>query len=276
MANSVERDILMESGSDPEASTEAPHRGGIPVRVVSLLGAAAAVAVLGYAGSSVFGPAKARVSGLIQKSNWQLSGTFNPEGVDPAYKRSAATSPDENLNDGNKCADDEEEFMQLCYKKCSILTRGTHQYRTSAFTCCQADSKESCSLTNQEVNTKICGGFDVAGSVNGQESACPHGEGTCFENEELYIGQCYKKCSILTNNEYSNRVTPYTCCKTTGVSCNPFGFGDAGNVKSSSNYNVGGKDTASNTVPAHYPDPSITESSSGSSSSSGTATVASS
>merc|ERR1719238_1457196 len=120
------------------------------------------------------------------------------------------------MNDGNKCQDDEEEFMQLCYKKCSILTQGTHRYRTSAFTCCQADKKEQCSLTNQQVNTKICGGFDVAGDVNGQESACPHGEGTCFENEELYAGQCYKKCSILTNNEYSNRVSPFSCCKTTG------------------------------------------------------------
>jgi len=258
MANTVEQDILMESGSDPEASVESPPRSGIPVRVVSILGAVAAVAVLGYAaGGSVFGPAKARMSGLMQKNDWVTTGSFSPLGVDPSLKPSTATAPSENLNDGNKCQDDEELFMNLCYKKCSILTQGTHRYRTSAFTCCEADSKEQCSLSNQEVNTKICGGFDVAGSINGQESACPHQKGSCYENEELYLGSCYKQCGILTNKEYPNRVSAFSCCKSTGFDCNPFSFG--GNVKSSTDFNVGGKDTASNNVAAHAPVKSITE-----------------
>jgi len=261
--------LSMENGlsdSSEEANAE-PRRFITLARAVPFLGGAVVVGfVLALAKlGSHSGATRSSMSGLMQKSDWQTSGVFNPETIDASLRASQASIPTENLQDGNSCQDDEEEFMNLCYKKCSILTQGTHRYRTSAFTCCQADSKSQCSLTNQQVNTKICGGFDVSGNINGQESACPHKFGTCYENEELYLGVCYKKCSILTNSEYSNRISPLSCCSETGFSCNPLGFGE--NVKSSTSFNVGGKDTASSNVAPHYPDQSITEASSAASAS---------
>jgi len=262
--------LSMENGlSDSSEEVSEERRRFITLRrAIPFLGGTVAVVVvlaLAKLGSN-HGAARSDMSGLVQKSDWQNSGVFNPVGMPASEQASQASKPTENLNDGNSCQDDEEEFMSLCYKKCSIITQGTHPYRTSAFTCCKADSKDECGLTNQEVNTKICGGFDVAGNINGQESACPHSFGTCYENEELYLGQCYKKCSILTNNQYPNRVTPFSCCSGTGFACNPFGLGE--NVKSSTSYNVGGKDTTSSNVAAHYPEKSITEGSSDASASS--------
>jgi len=256
--------LSMENGlsDSSEEVSEEPRRSVTLGRAIPFLGGTLAVFVvlaLAKLGSDS-GAARSRMSGLMQKSDWQNSGVFNPEGMPESEKATQASKPSENLNDGNRCGSDEEEFMNLCYKKCSIITQGTHRYRTSAFTCCQADSKDQCSLTNQQVNMKVCGGLDVSGSINGQEGACPHAFGTCYENEELYLGICYKKCSILTNKQYPNRVTPFSCCSGTGVACNPIGFGK--NVKSSTSYNVGGKDTASSNVAAHYPQESLTEGSS--------------
>eukprot|EP00930_Biecheleria_cincta_P072700 TRINITY_DN60055_c0_g1_i1.p1 TRINITY_DN60055_c0_g1~~TRINITY_DN60055_c0_g1_i1.p1 ORF type:complete len:144 (+),score=38.69 TRINITY_DN60055_c0_g1_i1:66-497(+) len=143
MAAFQEREMLsLENGlsDSSEEAHEEPRRFLTPVRAISFLGGAVAVVVvlaLAKLGSDS-GAARSRMSGLIQKSDWQTSGVFNPEGMEGSLKASQASKPTENLKDGNKCQDDEEEFMNLCYKKCSILTQGTHRYRTSAFTCCQA------------------------------------------------------------------------------------------------------------------------------------------
>ncbi|CAE7180724.1 unnamed protein product, partial [Symbiodinium necroappetens] len=64
-----------------------------------------------------------------------------------------------------------------------------------------------------------CDGFDVSGNLHGQHSACPHGEGTCLEDEELLLGMCYKKCSILTDGRFNHRVAATTCCSETGLAC---------------------------------------------------------
>ncbi|OLQ12606.1 hypothetical protein AK812_SmicGene3434 [Symbiodinium microadriaticum] len=125
-------------------------------------------------------------------------------------------APQENMHDGNICADDEEYFEDLCYLKCSLATKGTHPIRTSAFTCCKS---EPCSFDNTEINMSPCDGFDVSGNLHGQHSACPHGEGTCLEDEELLLGMCYKKCSILTDGRFNHRVAATTCCSETGLAC---------------------------------------------------------
>merc|ERR1712187_468596 len=44
-----------------------------------------------------------------------------------------------------------------------------------------------------------------------------HDGNQCEDNEEILAGLCYKKCSILTNGEYPQRSTAFTCCKT--VAC---------------------------------------------------------
>ncbi|CAK0885829.1 unnamed protein product [Prorocentrum cordatum] len=86
-------------------------------------------------------------------------------------------------HDGNLCYDDEEEHAGLCYKRCSLLTFGTHPYRTSAFSCC---SRAPCQWDETAFRTSICGGFDVSGdTANG---ICPHVPGACLANEELLNG----------------------------------------------------------------------------------------
>jgi len=156
-----------------------------------------------------------------------------------------------NTTDGNPCMDDEEYFNNLCYKKCSILTQGSNPVRTSAWTCCE---KKPCGFSNTKHDVGMCSGFSVGG---GNRKACPHAAGSCLENEEFFLGQCYKKCSILTNNEYPNRMMSGTCCKTKGKSC----FFPS-NVKSSTDYNIGGgKDDGNSNTPAkpHPPIPALTE-----------------
>eukprot|EP00439_Symbiodinium_sp_Y106_P026262 s4138_g3.t1 len=145
---------------------------------------------------------------------WLFNG--QPPRGGAAVSAEVPQAPQENMHDGNICADDEEYFEDLCYLKCSLATKGTHPIRTSAFTCCKS---EPCSFDNTEINMSPCDGFDVSGNVHGQRSACPHGEGTCLEDEELLLGMCYKKCSILTEGRFNHRVAATTCCSETGLAC---------------------------------------------------------
>jgi len=144
---------------------------------------------------------------------------FNGETVRGGAATSAGFSkaPSENMHDGNLCGDDEELFEDLCYLKCSLLTEGKNPIRTSAFTCCQS---HPCGFDNTMLNMNApCAGFDVAGKINGQKGACPHTVGTCLEDEELLLGLCYKKCSLLTQGQFTHRVAATTCCSQTGLAC---------------------------------------------------------
>eukprot|EP00933_Yihiella_yeosuensis_P010659 TRINITY_DN11742_c0_g1_i1.p1 TRINITY_DN11742_c0_g1~~TRINITY_DN11742_c0_g1_i1.p1 ORF type:complete len:330 (-),score=52.83 TRINITY_DN11742_c0_g1_i1:108-1013(-) len=173
----------------------------------------------------------------------------------PPINLNPELTPKENLHDGNLCADDEEKFEDLCYKKCSILTGGTHPLRTTAFSCCQSDSLDKCDLTNQKVNMKPCAGFDVSGDINGQAGACPHSKGTCLQDEELYLGTCYKKCAILTTGLYTHRAGPFTCCKAAGVTnCLPL----TSATKSSIKFDIGGGTSKDERLP-HKPESVLTE-----------------
>ncbi|CAE7812120.1 unnamed protein product [Symbiodinium sp. CCMP2456] len=158
------------------------------------------------------------VQGLQKKYEHLDAWLFNgqPPRGGAAVSAEVPQAPQENMHDGNICADDEEYFEDLCYLKCSLATKGTHPIRTSAFTCCKS---EPCSFDNTEINMSPCDGFDVSGNVHGQHSACPHGEGTCLEDEELLLGMCYKKCSILTHGRFNHRVAATTCCSETGLAC---------------------------------------------------------
>jgi hypothetical protein len=111
-------------------------------------------------------------------------------------------------HDGNICYDDEETHAGLCYKRCDLLTFGTHPFRTSAFSCC---SRPPCQWDQTEYRVSICGGFDVSGDM--ANGICPHIPGACLANEELLNGLCYKRCAILTEGEYMFRTGPSTCCK---------------------------------------------------------------
>lgn len=163
---------------------------------------------------------------------------------------SSLNRPEENLNDGNKCADDEESLGELCYQKCSILTNGAAPVRISAFGCAKSNSFGD--VIGEKIASLVpCQGYDVAGKAEG--NGCPHNLGGCLNDEELSLGKCYKKCSTLTNGQYPHRTTMSTCCKTINfIECfNPANF------KMDFKYAVGGGDHENKAI--HDPIESVTE-----------------
>jgi len=109
------------------------------------------------------------------------------------------------------CCDNEEMHMGLCYKKCSLLTNNSFPYRTSAFNCCKDASVLMCLLPSEEdlSDSLVPGtGYDVDG-----HGSIPHPAGKCFDDEEDFLGTCYKTCSLLTFGEYPLRAAASTCCK---------------------------------------------------------------
>jgi len=142
----------------------------------------------------------------------------------------------------------------LCYKKCAILTEGTHPIRTSSWTCCKS---EPCTLgvTKGSVGKSlVCNGYDVDGEGN-----CPHNPGACLTNEELLLGYCYEKCSILTQGKFPTRVGPATCCKSNDL----LGCLNVRNDMTDPQFNIGGgqgdHDSATPNKP-HQPLANLTES----------------
>eukprot|EP00413_Alexandrium_margalefii_P009200 CAMPEP_0204530844 /NCGR_PEP_ID=MMETSP0661-20131031/10841_1 /ASSEMBLY_ACC=CAM_ASM_000606 /TAXON_ID=109239 /ORGANISM="Alexandrium margalefi, Strain AMGDE01CS-322" /LENGTH=365 /DNA_ID=CAMNT_0051536957 /DNA_START=46 /DNA_END=1143 /DNA_ORIENTATION=+ len=176
------------------------------------------------------------------------------------FKRFNITSlkqlrPQNNMHDGNKCHDDEEEFGSLCYKKCNLLTGGHFPFRVSAFECCQHPGM---CTEHYKINLKICGGFGVSGDQVG--GGCPHTTGGCLKDEELYGNFCYKRCAIMTLQTLTSRVGPSTCCKegTHGL----LAFLEIGSCDTRQTYFVGGgmgDGDASTSNSPHMPDTAYTE-----------------
>ncbi|OLQ10053.1 Armadillo repeat-containing protein 2 [Symbiodinium microadriaticum] len=118
-----------------------------------------------------------------------------------------------------------EQFEGLCYSKCSILTGGMKPVRCAAHICEPLDSsgENKCHLSADAINAILsspslmpCQGFDVAGAKEGAKR-CPHSPGSCMKDEELYLGTCFKKCSMLTNGVFPHRKAFATCCKATSL-----------------------------------------------------------
>ncbi|CAE7266930.1 unnamed protein product [Symbiodinium pilosum] len=250
LSPALAEDVELEDGSSSDTLLEEPRSRTSAWRVAGLLATLVFVAVVLVSLPASIGPLKARMTGVMSKSSdWIMTGTFTPMSLPASVATPSAIAPKADLNDGNPCNDDEEKFEGVCYKKCSILTDGTHNIRTTAFTCCAAEKIEDCGFNNQEMKMSICDGFDVSGDINGQEGACPHKTGNCYANEELFLGQCYKKCSDLTDGEYHNRISSFSCCKKDSyLECNPFAFVDS-QVKSNPTFNVGGQANS----PPHFP-----------------------
>lgn len=110
----------------------------------------------------------------------------------------------------NACFETEELFEHLCYRRCSLLTNGTFPLRTTAWSCCNAEDIKDCFVNNQDRDLGLCSGYDVGG--DGQ--SCPHAPGKCLDDEELFLGQCYAKCSVLTHGAKPFRTSPISCCET--------------------------------------------------------------
>eukprot|EP00928_Gymnodinium_smaydae_P097112 TRINITY_DN8720_c0_g1_i2.p1 TRINITY_DN8720_c0_g1~~TRINITY_DN8720_c0_g1_i2.p1 ORF type:complete len:308 (+),score=48.53 TRINITY_DN8720_c0_g1_i2:113-1036(+) len=163
--------------------------------------------------------------------------------------------PKEIAHDHNPCDSlKEEPFAGLCYDKCSILTHGKYPFRSTPWHCCH---EKSCALNPLGLKSNglmPCDGYDVSGDGK----SCPHPPGDCFNDEELLVGACYMKCSLLTNGEYPHREAPATCCKVKGMGCL-----EPSNVKTSADFDVGGgKGDGNPNTPAgvHEPETSLTKS----------------
>jgi len=160
--------------------------------------------------------------------------------------------PEEHMNDGNVCADDEELYGGLCYGKCAVLTKGEAPIRTSSWTCCE---QHPCGLWNQRGSlgtSLLCNGYDVSA-----DGSCPHKPGACLVDEEMHLGVCYEKCSLLTEGEFPHRIAAATCCKVKGLGCL-----NLHNVKTSDAFDKGGgagDHDAATPAAAHAPSESLTE-----------------
>jgi len=157
--------------------------------------------------------------------------------------------PQEHMHDGNVCDDDEEIYAGLCYRKCGLLTHGKAPIRTSSWTCCES---HPCNPWNEmgSIGTSVlCNGYDVAGDMS-----CPHRPGSCLVDEEIHLGMCYKRCSILTNGEFPHRSGPETCCKADDLGCMmPW------NTRLRPRFAVGGGDGHETPRRAHMPQVRFTE-----------------
>eukprot|EP00933_Yihiella_yeosuensis_P082161 TRINITY_DN95941_c0_g1_i1.p1 TRINITY_DN95941_c0_g1~~TRINITY_DN95941_c0_g1_i1.p1 ORF type:complete len:458 (-),score=69.85 TRINITY_DN95941_c0_g1_i1:68-1393(-) len=114
-----------------------------------------------------------------------------------------------------KCLDNEEELNGLCYQKCSILTRGKAPYRKAPTICCKTSTFLCAFLPGSTVESS---GLAIGGGEALESS--PHIPGSgydCLDNEEPYIGLCYKKCSSFRDGALPLRTGPNTCCSGTVI-----------------------------------------------------------
>jgi len=188
--------------------------------------------------SSFSDAAKSEISSLLNKTHAALNLKNLPTAepytppvpsattdVDLSDKGLQQLAPVENMYDDSPCGADEEFFEGLCYQTCSSLTGSTKPVRCASHICepLNAHGEHKCSLSQDSIGSILsspsivpCHGYDVAGSAEGQKR-CPHPAGVCLKDEELYLGTCIKKCSILTNGEFPHRRAFATCCKFTSI-----------------------------------------------------------
>lgn len=70
------------------------------------------------------------------------------------------------------CEENEDNYLDKCYLKCSILTRGEYSIRSAPNTCCK---KKPCfSIYDLQTSGGLCSGFGVGGAVIDAKAECPH------------------------------------------------------------------------------------------------------
>lgn len=128
---------------------------------------------------------------------------------------------------GWPCKKDERLFQNLCYIDCGKATEDQHPFRVDSCTCC----KEVPCVQLAGRFTKNCEQLDVGD--DDFRPAPPPLPNCHTPNEELFMGLCYKKCSILTKSKYPTRTGMNTCSSaafganwTMGIGpCSGFGIG---------------------------------------------------
>lgn len=177
-------------------------------------------------------------SGLAQDADGLPGMAPLASAVGGTSSSSTASATPTSINDlatpGQHCDKNEELLLGVCYMNCSLLTQGRYPIRTAPNICC---NKMPCLSPSQvDANGFMPGtGYIVGGKGAG---SYPHGPGGCAGNEESHLGMCYKKCSLLTNNEFPQRVMANTCCKASPC-WNPFNLKTSGSG-ACSGFGIGG------------------------------------
>lgn len=226
----IEMSLASSGDSEPEPAPPVGLRLGRAGRVgLALLGAVALAAAAKSRGGSLL----ATASSTFQEKQ-VFSAASSQAAANTALPASQITSvnqltggkgtvptqptsplaPSQDTNDGNPCEDDEEEHLGLCYKKCSLLTNGEAPIRISPFGCAKSHSLGDV-FGEKTAGLIPCSGYDISGDAAG--NGCPHRYGACLVDEEMSLGKCYKKCSILTQNKFPHRTSMSSCCKTTHI-----------------------------------------------------------
>jgi len=151
------------------------------------------------------------------------------------------------------CLDNEETMLGVCYKKCSLLTNTNYPYRVGPATCCKKGGL-SCLYFWKTYTSKE---FNVGGGRKGV--------GACLQEEEMLLGTCYKKCSLLTDDTHPHRLGPFTCCgarrKFPHIEGGVWHLGclDLRKMKSMPNFAAKGNRTEVEYGSPHFPLPHLTE-----------------
>jgi len=122
-------------------------------------------------------PPHALASNMLQRDPHVPAGTTsdsltagNPQQAGWPWLSSSTVIPPSPINHSKSCEHNEELYATLCYKKCSLLTDGTHPVRQTAFSCCA--SAECGVMGQQSAGFVPCMGYDVSG-----KHECPHPPG---------------------------------------------------------------------------------------------------
>ncbi|CAJ1373480.1 unnamed protein product, partial [Effrenium voratum] len=149
---------------------------------------------------------------------------------------------------GGICTEEEESYQGLCYPKCSTMTNGQSPIRVSPFDCCRGTQVECLEGKGQYASASDFAGAKIPETKdNGRpgelvDPACRSGpskleefslssgfgsllgfrpwservanlmEASCEDDEDIFNGLCYAKCSVLTYGQAKIRTGPDSCC----------------------------------------------------------------
>eukprot|EP00928_Gymnodinium_smaydae_P055336 TRINITY_DN3890_c0_g1_i4.p1 TRINITY_DN3890_c0_g1~~TRINITY_DN3890_c0_g1_i4.p1 ORF type:complete len:507 (-),score=83.68 TRINITY_DN3890_c0_g1_i4:111-1631(-) len=190
-----------------------------------------------------------KTSRCIDTTHLDISSMLPCEGYDVSTEDGGTACP----HSPGICLEDEDQFLNECYEKCSILTNGKYPNRVAAATCCNTEGIACMNPFNDLTSAE----FDVGGGKGDGRDSTPskvhpplksltesahsngvlvttpgpdlanvrrrpvnitpsenmHDGNPCDDTEEYFGGLCYRKCSILTNGEAPFRTSAFACCK---------------------------------------------------------------
>lgn len=140
----------------------------------------------------------------------------------------SSSATDADLWPGWPCGIGEEMHFSKCYQTCANMTENRFPFRASPCKCCKSID---CLKSNSAAAVNDCARFNVG--ATGLSAHRPYLPDCPYENEELFEGLCFYKCSLLTMGKYSLRTGVNTCSGdrymsnwTMGLGmCNGFGIG---------------------------------------------------